>query len=46
MGAMSGPRNLYSHGDTEQMSPTEALERLCFVSMLFKRVEVATGDSG
>lgn len=44
MGAMAGLRNLYSHGDTPQMSPTDALQRLAFVSMLFKRVEGAPGD--
>lgn len=38
MGAMSGMRNLYSHGDVEQMSAMDAIERLCFVSLLFKRV--------
>jgi uncharacterized protein (TIGR02391 family) len=39
MGAMSGLRNLYSHGDVDQMSATDAIERLGFVSMLFKRVD-------
>ena len=39
MGAMSGIRNMYSHGDVSQMSPTDALERLAFISLLFKRVE-------
>jgi len=39
MGAMSGMRNLYSHGDVEQMSAMDALERLAFVSLLFKRIE-------
>lgn len=41
MGAMSGMRNLYSHGDVGQMSVTDAIERLAFVSLLFKRVEQA-----
>lgn len=41
MGAMSGMRNLYSHGDVEQMSAMDAVERLAFVSLLFKRVEKA-----
>ena len=41
MGAMAGLRNLYSHGDVEQMSATDAIERLSFVSLLFKRVERA-----
>ena len=41
MGAMSGMRNLYSHGDTEQMSAMDAIERLAFVSLLFKRLEKA-----
>jgi len=41
MGAMSGMRNLYSHGDVEQMSAMDALERLAFVSLLFKRVQKA-----
>jgi len=27
MGAMSGMRNLYSHGDVPQMPPSDALER-------------------
>ena len=39
MGAMAGFRNLYSHGDVEQMSVSDAIERLCFVSMLFKRLD-------
>src|SRR5581483_10670158 len=43
MGAMSGMRNLYSHGDVEQMSAMDAIERLCFVSLLFKRVAIALG---
>jgi uncharacterized protein (TIGR02391 family) len=41
MGAMSGMRNLYSHGDVAQMSAMDAIERLGFVSLLFKRVEAA-----
>ena len=41
MGAMSGLRNLYSHGDVPQMTPMDAVERLAFVSMLFKRVDAA-----
>jgi len=41
MGAMAGLRNLYSHGDVEQMSPMDAVERLAFVSLLFNRVEKA-----
>jgi len=41
MGAMAGLRNLYSHGDVEQMSGMDAVERLAFVSLLFKRVEKA-----
>ncbi len=41
MGAMSGMRNLYSHGDVEQMSAMDAIERLAFVSLLFKRVAKA-----
>lgn len=44
MGAMSGMRNLYSHGDVPQMSPMDAIERLCFVSMLFKRVARALAE--
>ena len=44
MGAMSGMRNLYSHGDVEQMSAMGAVERLAFVSLLFKRVEKAWND--
>jgi len=43
MGAMSGMRNLYSHGDVAQMPPEDALERLAFVSLLFKRVVAAIG---
>ncbi|GIW53106.1 MAG: hypothetical protein KatS3mg082_2936 [Nitrospiraceae bacterium] len=46
MGAMSGMRNLYSHGDVPQMSPMDAIERLAFVSMLFKRVARAVLESG
>ena len=41
MGAMSGLRNLYSHGDVDQMSVTDAIERLSFVSLLFKRIDLA-----
>jgi uncharacterized protein (TIGR02391 family) len=41
MGAMAGMRNLYSHGDVKTMTPMDAFERLCFVSLLFKRVEKA-----
>jgi len=41
MGAMAGLRNLYSHGDVGQMSATDAIERLAFVSLLFKRVDRA-----
>ncbi|GIW41859.1 MAG: hypothetical protein KatS3mg076_2436 [Candidatus Binatia bacterium] len=44
MGAMSGMRNLYSHGDVEQMSAMDAIERLCFVSLLFKRVTRALAE--
>ena len=40
MGAMAGLRNLYSHGDVEQMSVMDAIERLCFVSLLFRRVDI------
>lgn len=47
MGAMMGMRNIYSHGDTATMEPMEAFERLCFVSLLFKRVDAAlTGTDG
>lgn len=46
MGAMSGMRNLYSHGDVEQMSAMDAVERLAFVSLLFKRVEKALKNQG
>jgi len=46
MGAMSGMRNLYSHGDVEQMSAMDAVERLAFVSLLFKRVEEALKNQG
>ncbi len=45
MGAMSGMRNLYSHGDVEQMSAMDAVERLAFVSLLFKRVDKALPPS-
>ena len=41
MGAMSGMRNLYSHGDVANMSAMDALERLAFISLLFKRVDQA-----
>jgi uncharacterized protein (TIGR02391 family) len=41
MGAMSGLRNLYSHGDVDQMSVTDAIERLGFVSLLFRRIDDA-----
>lgn len=44
MGAMSGMRNLYSHGDVEQMSAMDAIERLAFVSLLFKRVGKVIAD--
>lgn len=40
MGAMSGMRNLYSHGDIPEIHPIDALERLAFVSLLFKRIDV------
>jgi len=46
MGAMAGLRNLYSHGDVDQMSATDAIERLCFVSLLFKRVDEALKTGG
>lgn len=46
MGAMSGMRNLYSHGDVPQMSAMDALERLVFVSMLFKRVDQSVSGDG
>lgn len=46
MGAMAGLRNLYSHGDVDQMSATDAIERLGFVSLLFKRVDGATKSGG
>ena len=41
MGSMAGMRNLYSHGDVATMTPMAAFERLCFVSLLFKRVDAA-----
>lgn len=41
IGSMSGLRNLYSHGDVKTMTPMDAFERLCFVSLLFKRVDKA-----
>lgn len=44
MGAMAGVRNLYSHGDVDTIAPMDAFERLCFVSMLFKRVDAALPD--
>jgi len=46
MGAMAGMRNLYSHGDVNTMPAIDALERLAFISLLFKRVDKATGDTG
>ncbi len=45
MGAMAGMRNLYSHGDVDTMPAIGALERLAFISMLFKRVDEATEDT-
>ncbi len=42
MGAMMGVRNLYSHGDVDTITPMDAFERICFVSMLFKRIDEAT----
>lgn len=39
IGAMAGMRNLYSHGDLDTMAPMDAFERLCFVSLLFKRLD-------
>ncbi len=45
MGAMAGLRNPLSHGDTAQMTPMDAIERLAFVSMLFKRVDRAMEKS-
>ena len=45
-GAMAGLRNLYSHGDVDQMSATDAIERLGFVSLLFKRVDKALENGG
>jgi uncharacterized protein (TIGR02391 family) len=41
MGAMAGMRNLYSHGDVATMPAIDALERLAFVSLLYKRVDEA-----
>ncbi|HBE67052.1 MAG TPA: TIGR02391 family protein [Planctomycetaceae bacterium] len=41
MGAMAGMRNLYSHGDVDTMQAIDALERLAFISLLFKRVDAA-----
>jgi hypothetical protein len=46
MGAMAGLRNLYSHGDVAQMSVTDAIERMGFVSLLFKRVDKAIQNRG
>lgn len=46
MGAMAGMRNLYSHGDVDQMSANDAIERLGFVSLLFKRVDEAIENGG
>lgn len=46
MGAMSGLRNLYSHGDVDQMSVTDSIERLGFVSLLFKRIDKALKNIG
>jgi uncharacterized protein (TIGR02391 family) len=46
MGAMAGMRNLYSHGDVATMSSMDALERLAFVSLLFKRVDRALVTQG
>lgn len=45
MGAMAGMRNLYSHGDLDTMAPMDAFERLCFVSLLFKRFDAAILDA-
>lgn len=45
MGAMMGMRNLYSHGDVDTITPMDAFERLCFVSLLFKRVDEAIADT-
>ncbi|RLC10121.1 MAG: TIGR02391 family protein [Deltaproteobacteria bacterium] len=44
MGAMSGMRNLYSHGDVDQMTAIDAIERLVFVSLLFKRIDKAINN--
>jgi len=44
MGVMSGMRNLYSHGDVDQMGAMDAIERLALVSLLFKRVAKALVD--
>ena len=46
MGAMSGIRNLYSHGDVRQMTAMDAIERLAFVSFLFKRIDNALKCQG
>ena len=45
MGAMAGMRNIYSHGDVDTITPMDAFERLCFVSLLFKRVDAALSMS-
>jgi len=44
MGAMAGLRNLYSHGDVDQMTVIDAIERLGFVSLLFKRIDKAINN--
>ena len=44
MGAMAGMRNLYSHGDVDTMQAIDALERLAFISLLFKRVDAAIAN--
>ena len=46
MGAMAGLRNLYSHGDVDQMSAIDAIERLGFVSLLFRRLDKALENGG
>jgi len=46
MGAMSGVRNLYSHGDVAQMGAMDAIERLAFVSLLFKRIDKIIDKTG
>ena len=45
IGAMAGMRNLYSHGDVDTITPMDAFERLAFVSLLFKRVDLAMSVS-